>query len=62
MGRILMVLCALLCCGCQHQASQKIVAKVNNYYITQQEFDEAYKNSSFNPSLAQTMEHHFKLV
>ena len=45
-------LCALFLCGCHHPDKPKVVAKVDNYCITQEEFEEAYKNSSHDTSFS----------
>ena len=38
----------LLCLGCQPQPStEHVVAKVGDYIITQEEFDEEYQNSTY---------------
>ena len=50
MNRILLCLTLLAMAGCgnaQPTASQDAVAKVGNYVITRQEFEEAYKDSRF---------------
>jgi hypothetical protein len=54
MTRFLIVVCALLISGCHHPIPQKVVARVDNYTITQEEFDEAYRNSSHTPSSVQS--------
>jgi hypothetical protein len=46
MNRFLLCLCVVFISSCHHQTSQKVVARVDNYCITQEEFDEAYNNSS----------------
>lgn len=48
MGRFLSCWCVLVFfCGCLTPTStdQKVVARIDNYCITQEEFDEAYANS-----------------
>jgi len=36
----------VLICGCHKPPAPKVVAQIDNYSITQQEFDEAYNNST----------------
>ena len=52
MNRLLICLSVILISGCLMPVSQKVVARVNSYLITQEDFDEAYNNSSHDPSTA----------
>ena len=50
MNRLLWCFLALLISGCHGPSSEKVVAQVGNYSITQSEFEDAYKNSTHSPS------------
>jgi hypothetical protein len=45
MNKLLLCLCAVLISGC-HPNAQKVVAKVDNYPITQEEFNRGYADSA----------------
>ena len=45
MNRFLLCLCVILISGCHNATPQKVVARIGNYCITKQEFNEAYNNS-----------------
>ena len=49
MGRLsfCLVLLVLSGCGAPHQDAKDVVARVGSYVITREEFEDAYKNSSY---------------
>ena len=48
---LIIVLAVLMIAGCKCQAKDRqILAKINNYEITKQEFEEEFKNSGFSVS------------
>jgi len=48
---MLIILAALMIAGCEHQAKDReILAKINNYEITKEEFNEEFKDSAYGVS------------